>query len=334
MLKFCLTESAVWACTSCAACVEICPVGNEPMFDILNIRRDRVLMEAKFPAQLQTAFNGMERNSNPWNLNKDRLEWAKEDPDISVQTTDENPNFDILYWVGCAGAFDQKGQIVARSFAKILNTAGVNFAVLGNKEGCTGDSARRTGNEYLFTMMAEANVENLNKLKTKKIVTTCPHCLHTIKTEYPQFGGDYEVIHHSQLISELISDNKIKLQNKSESKITYHDPCYLGRQNNIYDAPRNVLKASSANFVEMNRIRERSFCCGAGGGNMWKEEEEGREAVRRERFREAEKCGAKTIGTGCPFCLTMLRDAGNELESSVQVKDIAEIVADRMEYTA
>jgi len=330
MLKFCLTESALWACTSCAACVEICPVGNEPMFDILNIRRDRVLMEAKFPVQLQTAFNGMERNSNPWNLNKDRLEWAKEDPDISVQTTDENPDFDILYWVGCAGAFDQKGQIVARSFAKILNKAGVNFAVLGNKEGCTGDSARRTGNEYLFAMMAEANVENLNKLKTRKIVTSCPHCLHTIKTEYPQFGGEYEVIHHSQLISELISDNKIKLQNRSESKITFHDPCYLGRQNNIYDAPRNVLKMGGANFVEMKRIRERSFCCGAGGGNMWKEEEEGREAVRRERFKEAENCGAQTIGTGCPFCLTMLRDAGNELESSVQVQDVAELVAERL----
>jgi Fe-S oxidoreductase len=329
-LEFGLSESALWACTSCAACVYICPVGNEPMFDILNIRRDRVLMDSKFPAQLQTAFNGMERNSNPWNINKDRLEWAKEDPEIKVQSTDDNPDFEILYWVGCAGAFDQKGQNIARSFVKILNKAEVNFAVLGNKEGCTGDSARRTGNEYLFAMMAESNVETLNQLKTKKIVTTCPHCLHTLKNEYPQFGGEYEVIHHSQLIADLISEKKINLGSDSQNKITFHDPCYLGRQNKIFDAPRQVMNKISKNFEEMDRIRERSFCCGAGGGNMWKEEEEGQEAVRRERFKEAVDIGAETIGTGCPFCLTMLRDAGNELESNIQVRDIAEIVAEKI----
>ncbi len=331
LLEYGLSEPAVWACTSCAACVDICPVGNEPMFDILNIRRDRVLMESKFPTQLQTAFNGMERNSNPWNLNKDRLEWAKEDPELNVPTTDENPDYDILYWVGCAGAFDQKGQNVARCFAKILNNAGVNFAVLGNKEKCTGDSARRTGNEYLFAMMADENVTNLNQLRTKKIVTTCPHCLHTLKNEYPQFGGEYEVIHHSEFISDLIANNKIRFKGNNNSKITFHDPCYLGRQNNIYDAPRAVLDQVNTNYQEMSRNRERSFCCGAGGGNMWKEEEEGKEAVRRERFKEAIDCGAETIGTGCPFCLTMLRDAGNELESKVQVKDIAELVADQLD---
>lgn len=329
-LEFGLSESALWACTSCAACVDICPVGNEPMFDILNIRRDRVLMDSKFPAQLQNAYNGMERNSNPWNINKDRLEWVAEDPEIKVQSTEDNPDFDILYWVGCAGAFDQKGQNIARSFAKILNKAAVNFAVLGNKEGCTGDSARRTGNEYLFSMMAEANVEKLNQLKTKKIVTTCPHCLHTLKNEYPQFGGEYEVIHHSQLIAELIAEKKITVDADSQNKLTYHDPCYLGRQNQIYDAPRQVLTKAGNNFEEMDRIRERSFCCGAGGGNMWKEEEEGQEAVRRERFKEAVDIGAETIGTGCPFCLTMLRDAGNELESNIQVRDIAEIVAEKI----
>jgi Fe-S oxidoreductase len=329
-LEFGLTESAIWACTSCAACVEICPVGNEPMFDILNIRRDRVLMESKFPNQLQNAYNGMERNSNPWNMNKDRLEWAHEDQNLVVKTVEENPDYDILYWVGCAGAFDQKGQSIARAFTKILNKAGVNFAVLGNKEKCTGDSARRTGNEYLFAMMAEENVNMLNQAKVTKIVATCPHCLHTLKNEYPQFGGNYKVIHHSQLITDLIAEGKLPLVKNDQPNLTFHDPCYLGRQNNIYDEPRSALKMANGNFQEMERIRERSFCCGAGGGNMWKEEEEGKEAVRRERLKEAIATGADTVATGCPFCLTMLCDAGNEMDSAIQVRDIAEIVAERI----
>jgi Fe-S oxidoreductase len=325
-----LTESALWACTSCAACVEICPVGNEPMFDILNIRRDRVLMEAKFPSQLQNAFNGMERNGNPWNMNKDRMEWTQEEPGLDVKTVDENPDFDILFWVGCAGAFDQRGQKIARAFTKILNAAGVNFAVLGNNENCTGDSARRAGNEYLFAMMAESNVEKLNAAKVQKIVTTCPHCLHTLKNEYPQFGGNFEVIHHSQMIDELISNGKLKTNSNSQPKVTFHDPCYLGRHNNIFAEPREGLKSSGVNLVEMGRVRNRSFCCGAGGGNMWKEEEEGEESVRRERFKEAEDTGASVLCTACPFCMTMLGDAGNELNSNLPVNDIAEIIADRL----
>jgi len=331
-LEFGLTESALWACTSCAACVEICPVGNEPMYDILNIRRDRVLMEAKFPSQLQGAFNGMERNGNPWNMNIDRMEWTKEDPDLTVKTVEENPGFDILYWVGCAGAFDQKGQNIARAFTKILNHAQVDFAVLGNKETCTGDSARRAGNEYLFSMMAETNVENLNNISAKKIVTTCPHCLHTIKNEYPQFGGNFEVIHHSEYISDLLKSGKVKLAATGDLRITYHDPCYLGRHNNVYNAPRDIMQTIGCDFNEMNRIRNRSFCCGAGGGNMWKEEEEGKEAVRRDRFKEAEKTGMDCIATGCPFCMTMLRDAGNELESEMKVNDIAEIIAQKLNF--
>ncbi len=330
-LEFGLTESALWGCTSCAACVEICPVGNEPMYDILNIRRDRVLMEAKFPAQLQNAFNGMERNGNPWNMNKDRLEWVEEDPSLVVKTVDENPDFDILYWVGCAGTFDQRGQKIARAFAKILNSAGVNFSVLGAKESCTGDSARRAGNEYLFAMMAEANVENLNAEKVKKIVTTCPHCLHTLQNEYPQFGGDYEVIHHSQMIQNLVSEGNLHLNKSNTQNVTFHDPCYLGRHNNIYDEPRNDLVSVNLKIVEMDRVRERSFCCGAGGGNMWKEEEEGREAVRRERFKEALETGSDVLCTACPFCMTMLSDAGNELSSDLPVRDIAEIVVERLD---
>jgi Fe-S oxidoreductase len=330
LLDYGLTESALWACTSCAACVEICPVGNEPMYDILNIRRDRVLMEAKFPGQLQNAFNGMERNGNPWNMNKDRMEWAKEEPGLDVKTVEEKPEFDILFWVGCAGAFDQRGQKIAQSFTKILNAAGVNFAVLGSKENCTGDSARRTGNEYLFAMMAESNVENLNRANVKKIVTTCPHCLHTLKNEYPQFGGNYEVIHHTQLIDEMLSTGKLKINSDEEENITFHDPCYLGRHNNVFDEPRRGMKKAGIKISEMDRIRNRSFCCGAGGGNMWKEEEEGQEAVRRERFQEAEKTHAEKLCTACPFCMTMLRDAGNELNSDLPVSDFAEIIANRL----
>ncbi len=330
LLEYALSESALWACTSCAACVEICPVGNEPMYDILNIRRDRVLMEAKFPAQLENAFNGMERNGNPWNMNKDRLEWIKEDPDLKVQTTEENPDYEILYWVGCAGAFDQKGQKIARAFTKILNHAGINFAVLGNAETCTGDSARRTGNEYLFSIMAEKNVATLNAAGAKKIVTTCPHCLHTMKNEYPQFGGKYELMHHTQLIASLLKAGKIITNAIKNQKVVFHDPCYLGRHNDIFDSPRHALQSSGLTLLEMERKRNRSFCCGAGGGNMWKEEEEGREAVRRDRFREAEATKPDILGTACPFCLTMLRDAGNELESSLGVQDIAEIIAARL----
>ena len=331
LMDFVLTESAVWACTSCAACVEICPVGNEPMYDILNIRRDRVLMEAKFPGQLQNAFNGMERNGNPWNMNKDRMEWVREVEGLEVKTVEEKSDFEILYWVGCAGAFDQKGQKIAQSFTKILNAANVNFAVLGNNENCTGDSARRTGNEYLFAMMAESNVENLNKANVKKIVTTCPHCLHTLKNEYPQFGGNYEVVHHTAFIDELIGTGKLSLRNDKDEHITFHDPCYLGRHNQIFDEPRDGLKTIGVKLSEMERNRNRSFCCGAGGGNMWKEEEEGQESVRRERFREAEATKAEKVCTACPFCLTMLRDAGNELDSKLPINDFAEIVAERLE---
>jgi len=328
LLNYALTESALWACTSCAACVEICPVGNEPMYDILNIRRDRVLMEAKFPSQLQNAFNGMERNGNPWNMNKDRMEWARADSSLLIPTVEENPDFKILYWVGCAGAFDQRGQQIAQAFAKILNKAGVNFAVLGNKEKCTGDSARRTGNEYIFAIMAEANVEILNRTRVEKIVTTCPHCLHTLKNEYPQFGGQYDVIHHTQLIQEMIKDNKLILNKDNGIHVTYHDPCYLGRHNGIYDAPRLALNNAGINTTEMKRIKKRSFCCGAGGGNMWKEEEEGTEAVRRERFKEAEATGTSLLCTACPFCMTMLRDGGNDLNSQMQVRDIAEVLVE------
>ena len=330
LLDFAISASALWACTSCAACVDVCPVGNEPMLDILNMRRDRVLMESDFPKELQGAYNGMERNQNPWNMNEDRLKWAKEAEGLDVKTVEENPDFDILYWVGCAGAFDARGQQIARSFSKILNKAHINFAVLGNQESCTGDSARRSGNEYLFSMMAEQNVETLNKAKVKKIVTTCPHCLHTLKNEYKDFGGEYEVIHHTEMINELIDAGKIDVQKEGTGSITFHDPCYLGRHNDVYDAPRRDLSKSGFNVVEMARNKNNSFCCGAGGGQMWKEEEAGEEAIRRDRMKEVVATKVDVLGTACPFCKAMMTDAANELDVKVDVKDIAELVAEKI----
>ncbi len=330
LVGFAISTSALWACTSCAACIEVCPVGNEPMQDILNMRRDRVLMESDFPKQLQGAFNGMERNSNPWNMNEDRLIWAKEEAALNVKTVEENPDFDILYWVGCAGAFEARAQNIARAFVKILHAADVNFSVLGNLEKCTGDSARRAGNEYLFSMMAEENVAILNNKNVKKIVTTCPHCLHTLKNEYPQFGGHYEVVHHSQFIEQLVREKKIAFASTMPERITYHDPCYLGRHNRIFDAPRADLRSAGLDIVEMNRSGVDSFCCGAGGAQMWKEEEPGDEDVRKNRYIEAGETGASVLATGCPFCMTMLGDAGKEMDSELPVRDIAEILADRL----
>ncbi|HEX6303533.1 MAG TPA: heterodisulfide reductase-related iron-sulfur binding cluster [Anaerolineales bacterium] len=325
LTEFAITPEAVWACTACGACTDICPVGNEPMRDILEIRRSLVLMENDFPEQLQTAFRGMERTVNPWNIPPaDRLKWAE---GLDVPTIEQNPDPEILWWVGCAPATDARAQKTARAFAEILNTAHINYAVLGKQEQCNGDSARRAGNEYLFYELALANVEMLNEVAPKRIVTTCPHCLHTIGNEYVDFGGDYEVIHHSQLINELIDDGRLNLSDEAKDKVTFHDPCYLGRQNDILKEPRRVLKDTQASFIEMPRHGMKSFCCGAGGAQMWKEEEEGKERVSANRFKEAEDTGADTLAVACPFCMIMLSDAKNTAGSDMQLLDIAEIVA-------
>jgi Fe-S oxidoreductase len=334
LVEFAIPEDAIWACTACGACIDICPVNNEPMRDIIDIRRSLVLTENVFPQQLQTAFRGMERNVNPWNIPPtDRLKWTE---GINVPTIDENPAPEILWWVGCAPATDVRAQKVARAFALILGKAGVNYAVLGKREQCTGDSARRAGNEYLFNELASSNVEILNDVAPKRIVTTCPHCLHTLKNEYPAFGGSYNVIHHSQFIQELLAGGKLQLVphepgSELNTDVTFHDPCYLGRHNHIISEPRLDLTGIGLSLTELPRHGQKSFCCGAGGAQMWKEEQHGSERVNANRFKEAESTGAGVLAVACPFCMIMLTDARKAANSEMQVLDIAELVAARLE---
>ena len=327
LLEFAIPPEAVWACTACAACVDICPVGNEPMRDILEIRRYLVLTENAFPEQLQAAYRGMERTANPWNIPPEkRMDWAA---GMRVPTVAQNPEAELLWWVGCAPATDARAQKTARAFARVLNAAGVSFAVLGPEERCTGDSARRSGNEYLFAELASANVATLNRVAPKRIVTTCPHCLHTLKNEYPDYGGHYDVIHHTQLIEELFAQGKLESQSV-DGNVVFHDPCYLGRHNAVYEAPRNALVYAGNAVTELPRHHNNSFCCGAGGAQMWKEEEHGQGRVSENRFREAMATGKETLAVGCPFCMIMLTDAAKTLNSAMRVQDVAELVAEHL----
>jgi Fe-S oxidoreductase len=256
------------------------------------------------------------------------MKWAE---GMNVPTIEQNAEPEILWWVGCAPATDTRAQKTAQAFAKILNTAGVNYAVLGQNEACTGDSARRAGREDIFFGLASQNVEILNEVAPKRIVTTCPHCLHTIRNEYPAFGGNYQVIHHTQLINELVGAGKISMNLEGDNmKVTFHDPCYLGRHNHITDAPRDDLKSAGVEVVEMPRNGAKSFCCGAGGAQMWKEEEAGSGRVNEARFAEAKATGADTVAVGCPFCMSMMTDASKADGYSMQVKDVAELVAERL----
>jgi len=332
LLAFALTPEAAWACTTCGACMEVCPVQNEQMLDIVDIRRNLVMMDGEFPTQLQTAFRGMERASNPWGINHEqRMAWAD---GLKVPTIEEVPNPDVLYWVGCAASYDPQSQKTARAFVQLLDHAGVKFAVLGKQECCTGDSARRAGNEYLYRQLADKNVATLSAVKPKLIVATCPHCMNSIGKEYAQIGGDFKVTHHTEYLASLVSAGRLPVQAMSAS-VTYHDPCYLGRHNGVYDAPRNVLRVLSNEFVELGRTRENSFCCGAGGAQFWKEEEEGAERISQNRFREAEQTLAssngnsdkKVLAVGCPFCKSMLESSpGKDEGTTIAVKDIAELL--------
>ncbi len=329
LLEFAISPEAVWACTACGACNEVCPVGNEPMQDILNIRRNMVLMENEFPEQFQTAYRGMERAANPWNIPPEkRLDWAE---GLEVPIVEDNPGADLLWWVGCAPATDTRARKTARAFARALNSAGVDFAVLGGREQCSGDPARRSGHDYLFHELAGANVETLNEVGPQRIVTTCPHCLHTILNEYPDYGGRFEVVHHTQLLQELIDQGRIRFRaSQTPQRVTFHDPCYLGRQNGVIEEPRRSLSGAGLELTEMPRNRRRSFCCGAGGAQMWKEEEEGGERVSENRLREARETGAETVAVGCPFCMIMMESTETS-DSPMEILDVAELVADRME---
>jgi Fe-S oxidoreductase len=330
LVEFAISEEAIWGCTACGACIDICPVGNEPMRDILEIRRHLVLMQNAFPEQLQAAYRGMERSGNPWNIApEERLVWAE---GLNVPTIEDVDQPDLLWWVGCAPATDPRAQQTARAFARILNAAGVNYAVLGRQERCTGDSARRSGNEYLFYELASANVELLNSVAPERIVSTCPHCVHTIKNEYPAIGGTYQVIHHTELLQELMQSGELGMALEAgASDVTLHDPCYLARMNGVMDAPRETLRMAGIELVEMPRNRAKSFCCGAGGSQMWKEEEHGEERVSVNRMREARETSASSLAVGCPFCLIMLGDAANAVSDAPDVRDVAEIIAERLD---
>jgi Fe-S oxidoreductase/nitrate reductase gamma subunit len=330
-----ITAEEVWSCTSCKACDEICPVNIEILDKILDMRRYLSLMESNFPAELGNAYRAMENQGNPWGMNQgDRAAWAN-DLDVTVLDPGQPLTQEYLYWVGCAGSFDDKNKKVTQAMAKLLKRAGIDVAILGPSEVCTGDSARRSGNEYLFQMLATPNVEMLNGMGVKKIITQCPHCFNTLKNEYPQLGGNYEVIHHTQLLEELIASGQLDMTNASlDDRITYHDSCYLGRHNDVYLAPRKVVGSiKGIQVVEMPRNGTKGMCCGAGGARMWMEENIGTK-VNDERAREAIATGATRVATACPFCYIMLDDgvkgAGKD-ESSVKVGDIAIHLVDALE---
>lgn len=323
-------EDELWACTTCMACEEACPVYIEQVRRNVELRRYLVLVQTKYSSEVRLTLKNLERSNNPWGASRGtRAEWAK---DLGIKTFAEVENPDLLFWVGCVGSFDARNQKVATSVAKILQASGIRFGILGNEEGCCGDPARRIGNEYLFQTMAEANIEILKGRGVKKILTMCPHCFHTLGHEYPQFGGEFQVIHHTQLLTELISSGKLRLTKPINKVVTYHDSCYLGRANQIYEAPRKVLNSiPGLKLVEMEQHRQRSFCCGAGGGRMWMEEHIGTR-INQVRTDHAIKAKAELIGTACPYCLTMLFDGIKEKgkAETMAAYDLSELVNQSM----
>ncbi len=358
-----LKPETVWACTSCAWCETACPVFIEQIPRLIDMRRHKVQVEADFPPELQRVFEGMERQGNPWGLGQDkRDEWAA---DLALPQWGDGGSYEYLFFVGCAGSYDDRQKKVSRAMVKILREAGISFATLGAKETCLGDSARRAGNEYLFQTLAKANVEAWNAGGVKAVITQCPHCFNTLKNEYPEFGGNYRVVAHVDLIAELVRDKRLKLSKALAEPLTYHDPCYFGRHNGVYDAPREALAAiPGTKLIEMQRSRRESFCCGAGGGRMWMEEHLG-QRINQNRVNEAALTlahaadpkvnfpsatnlhkpgqvgeykgpGKGTVAVACPFCLTMVKDGINETgrEETMRVKEVAELVAEALEPRA
>ena len=320
------TEEQIWDCTTCYACVYECPVLNEHVPKIIEMRRHLVLMEGKMQTQVVDLLRNIEQNYNPWGIGWDqRGKWAE---GLDVKTMAEDANVEYLFWVGCVGSFDDHGKKIAQSIARLLTKAGVSFAILGAEEKCTGDPARRVGNEYLAQMMIKQNIETLNRYNVKKIVTMCPHCFNSLKHEFPDFGGKYEVIHHSQLLSSLVKQGKLRPSGQVNEVVTYHDACYLGRYNEVFDEPRGVLMAiPGLKAVEMKRSREVSLCCGGGGGRLWMEETIGKK-VSVERTEQVLATMAGMVATACPYCTIMFDDAAKvmDAEGKLKRKDIAEIL--------
>jgi Fe-S oxidoreductase len=323
-----IDPDVLWSCTTCGACVEQCPVDIEHVDHIVDMRRYQVLIESSFPAEAGVMLRNLENKGNPWGAPQNtREDWTK-GLDFDIKRVGEAEDFEYLFWVGCAGAFEDRAKKTTRAVATLLHEAGVDFAILGEGETCSGDPARRIGNEFVFQMLAQQNVETLNEAGVKKIVATCPHCFNTLGNEYEQLGGKFEVVHHTQLLAHLVANGKLTPVQPVDGGVTYHDPCYLGRHNRVFEAPREVLgTAIAGGLTEMPRNSERSFCCGAGGARMWMEEKIGKR-INVERTEEALATGAKTIAVGCPFCYTMIGDGvtGKGEQENVEVVDVASVL--------
>ncbi len=319
-----VSGDSLWACTTCHACVTACPVDVAPLEFITELRRNRIA-EGEISGAPAVSLQKMQRSGNPWGFSsRDRLAWAD---GLPVKTAKENPDFDVLYWVGCSASYDPRVQEVARATVQLLNRANVNFACLGEEEKCSGDSARRMGDEFLFQELAMENIETLNGYKVRKIVTHCPHCLNTLSKDYPQFGGHFEVLHHTQFIAELIEKESLPVSSSLKGVVTYHDPCYLSRVNGIIEEPRNALLSVLNNdqLPEMPRNGCSTGCCGGGGGRMWFDDTSGNR-TGSDRVVEAIETGAETIAVSCPFCLTMMKDGVSACGSDTRVMDVAEIL--------
>jgi Fe-S oxidoreductase len=332
-----ITEDILWACTTCGACVEQCPVDIEHVDAIVDMRRYEVMVESRFPAEAALMLRNVENRGDPWGLGAaKRLEWtAGLGFEVPVVKGSIPEDVEYLFWVGCAGALDDRARKTTRSVARLLHLAGVSFAVLGPAESCSGDPVRRLGNEYLFQMQARTNIETLTTAGVRKVIASCPHCFNSLSKEYPSLGGDFEVIHHTQLLARLVADGRLR-PGRLDAKVAYHDPCYLGRHSQIYSPPRSIIESvPGVSPVEMGRCRERSFCCGAGGARMWLEEPLGTR-INLERTDEALATGADVVSTACPYCLIMLDDAVSQRgrDEDVKVLDVAQLLERSLEAAA